>query len=368
MPTHTSPTQRGASLIEALVAFLIVALSLVGAQRLQSQLRLHADVARERGDALRLAQQAMEQMRAGLTPSTRTNGSMTLHATSRTHADAALQTPLVQTRWSDRHGQAHTVTLASATRPHESLYAAALTLPPRLGPLQRPFGGHPAMPRRHQPLGDGRAVHKPRENGTLALVFDLATGQVLQRCQVDARRRTHELTSDDLQHCDALRGSLINGHLRFAGATPGSLDGEPLPVHLSIVFSSPSSGPADCEVETMRTVRLTRGEQTRTQAVPLEATARELQATELVDLGERFSTFTCVIADARWSGQLVFEPQGWTLGETARDHRICRLGAPHALYRDASGSLRQQNFLVMRGDQTCPGGPTHNVAPAPLAS
>jgi Tfp pilus assembly protein PilV len=358
--------RRGAGLIEVLVAFLVISLSLVGAQRVQSMLRLHADVARERGEAVQLAQKAMEQLRSGSEGPSAAGDKYTLQSTTGERNALGLQSRFVQAQWSDRTGDTHHVKLASATAGGAAVYEAALALAPQQGPLRRAFPQQPAGPSHHKALGDGRSVHKPREHGTLALVFDAGTGHLLQSCRVDAHRRTQDLGVDDLHECTAFRGSLLSGHLRFANAA-SALDGEPLPLRLGIVFSSPSSGPAQCEAEPMKTVRVTRGEHTRTEAVPLQATPRELGATALVDLGERFTAFTCVIVDARWSGQLVFEPQGWALGDTARDHRVCRIGQPQAPYRDASGALRQQNFLVTRGDRPCPGGPTHNVAPASAA-
>ena len=55
MAMKTSTSQRGATLIEALVALLVMSLSLLAATKLQSWLQLHADLARERSDAVRLA-------------------------------------------------------------------------------------------------------------------------------------------------------------------------------------------------------------------------------------------------------------------------------------------------------------------------
>ncbi|HEY4083183.1 MAG TPA: prepilin-type N-terminal cleavage/methylation domain-containing protein [Burkholderiaceae bacterium] len=57
-------THRGVSLIEALVALMVVAFGMVTLLGLQNSLRRSADLARQRGTALQLAQQDMEMLRA----------------------------------------------------------------------------------------------------------------------------------------------------------------------------------------------------------------------------------------------------------------------------------------------------------------
>jgi Tfp pilus assembly protein PilV len=59
--------QRGTSLFEALVAFLVLALGMVAIARTQGTLRLDLDVARQRSEAVRLAQQELELVR-GIRP------------------------------------------------------------------------------------------------------------------------------------------------------------------------------------------------------------------------------------------------------------------------------------------------------------
>ena len=60
-PTHH--TQRGTTLFEALIAFLVLSLGMVAIARLQGHLRLDADAARQRSEAVRLAQEDMETLR-----------------------------------------------------------------------------------------------------------------------------------------------------------------------------------------------------------------------------------------------------------------------------------------------------------------
>jgi len=62
--TATRRRQRGASLFEALVAFVVLAFGALAVAPLQSQLRLHGDAARQRTEAVRLGEQELETVRA----------------------------------------------------------------------------------------------------------------------------------------------------------------------------------------------------------------------------------------------------------------------------------------------------------------
>ena len=57
---RTAPSrraQRGVTLLESLIAFVLLATGALAVASLQGQLRLHADLARQRSEAVRLGQQ-----------------------------------------------------------------------------------------------------------------------------------------------------------------------------------------------------------------------------------------------------------------------------------------------------------------------
>ena len=55
---------RGASLLEALIAMLVMAVGMLGIAVLQAKQRAHADVAKQRSEAVRIAQEDIENFRA----------------------------------------------------------------------------------------------------------------------------------------------------------------------------------------------------------------------------------------------------------------------------------------------------------------
>ena len=64
-PCHCArSSQRGTTLLEGMVAFLVLSLGMLSVVRVQTQLRLNSDVARQRSEAVRLAQEDLEKMRA----------------------------------------------------------------------------------------------------------------------------------------------------------------------------------------------------------------------------------------------------------------------------------------------------------------
>src|SRR5574337_514550 len=64
-PRHRHlPRPRGFALLEALIAALLVAAGAIGLVWLQGELRYHADAARQRTEAARLAQAEIERLRA----------------------------------------------------------------------------------------------------------------------------------------------------------------------------------------------------------------------------------------------------------------------------------------------------------------
>lgn len=148
-----APRQRGTALIESLMAFLVLALGMWVVSRVQTHLRLHSEIARQRTEAVRLAQEDMESLRAF--------GSIEASATGRSYADIATssktidsshgyasQTTYTLTRsvtaapvpqakavgiivaWEDRAGDPQQVALHSMIGGNDPAYSGALGIVP----------------------------------------------------------------------------------------------------------------------------------------------------------------------------------------------------------------------------------------------
>ena len=150
MHTPTRHAQRGATLFEALVAFLVLSLGMVAIARLQGHLRLDADVARQRSEAVRLAQEDMESLRGfgalNAAPGLRSFDAI---ASASRSVDTGTASYLIDRRigtaggpplaksvsitvsWTDRSGAAQQVTLHSIVAGSDPALSAALALGPR---------------------------------------------------------------------------------------------------------------------------------------------------------------------------------------------------------------------------------------------
>ncbi len=141
--------QRGTALIESLVAFLVLALGMWVVSRVQTHLRLHSEIARQRTEAVRLAQEDMETLRAfGTIEASATGHSYVDIATSSKTIDAshgyATQTTYTLARsvtaapvphakavaivvtWEDRAGDPRQVVLVSMIGGNDPAYSGAL--------------------------------------------------------------------------------------------------------------------------------------------------------------------------------------------------------------------------------------------------
>lgn len=367
----TSP-RRGLALIEVLVAMAVLALGLGSVLRLQTWLRVSTDLSRQRAEALRLAQDSHESLRAytSLAEWTAITSSGAA-AVALSHANTAYQisrsvTTLTDPRlkhvgtllsWPDRDGQIQQLQLDTLLAGQDPMRSAALTLD--RGAVAAAAGGAPGLrhgliPPQAKSLGDGRSIFKPRPQDTLAWVFDDQTGHVVARCDTTAGLSSAQLDANSLGACRAIAGLLISGHVRFALDTdsPGAGDAQnPL---------SPAL-PLDLRLQLTSTGHPTPGWECADDA-PNSIGGAPAQLSV---------AYHCVIQGAglppRWSGRLDIVPLGWTLaGSGVTGYRVCRYSADHnrngridnaehpASHAAVGEPLGDQNFLILRAAAGCP--------------
>jgi Tfp pilus assembly protein PilV len=393
--------QFGTTLLEALVALLVLALGMLSVGRVQTQMRLNADLARQRSEAVRLAQEDLERLRAfsvlALTAGARSfaeiaDAATTVDAASGYTSNTRYQvkrtvTPApapnaknasVTVGWVDRAGAAHQVVLNSVISGSNPAHSGALNLVIGSPHLQGFHARAPAVPLVAKDLGNGTSVFKPVSQGSVAIVLSNLSGAVIGRCEgVDPTTPTAALTFADLGSCDAVNGHLISGYVRFSATSPpdpGAANALPLAVAVAL---SPSSGnyarPPACNSEAMKVVRYSRSGQLSIESVPIDASATSWGLSAWTETGDRFVAYHCTVFPAAgttvWSGQATLVPTGWIIGAGPDDWRVCRYAADldgsgaidaniehPARYGNVDSALPNQNYLVIKSSESCPAG------------
>jgi type II secretory pathway pseudopilin PulG len=359
------PQARGVSLIEAMVALAVMAFGTLGVLGVQATLRLNADIAKQRSEAVRIAQEALETARSfqalddytALTDATDdpVAGYATANTTylvTRTVTDAAAGDPagprrkgvVVDVRWTDRTGQLQSIRLASAIEGVAPALAGSLGVPARLSIGRNPGGRHPAIPMTAVDQGDGESLFEPPGSG-LGWRFDNLTADITQVC-----------TGVGLVSCTPINARLLAGFVRFAtsAAPPAAADallptGAVQAVDVSVALTAPAATTVACFEETLD-----------------GATRAYYCAVPVADTGA-------------WSGRSTVEglaPADSVADATAGLQRVCRYtpyrgGHPivptgmsnpeHPLdYVLVAGPLVSQNFLVIQSGNggvayDCPG-------------
>lgn len=248
--------QRGASLIEAMVALAITALGLLTFVGLHLAVRANADVSKQRSEAVRIAQQDLENIRVfristtaaaapdaplidtvvtgannadrTLSVSNTVNGVTTIYSGNATYTlTRSISTPTgadysevrVQVAWTDRQGQTQQVVLRNIIGRVDPGAAASLFVKPNGSPVRDTLGRNVQVPIPAKNLGDGTSAFKPNSGGAIAVVFDNETGMVAKTCAVAPTTTTAEITTASLTGCNSDRGYLISGFIRFKAGT-----------------------------------------------------------------------------------------------------------------------------------------------------
>jgi len=366
---------RGITLVEVLVCLLVLTVGLAAIARLQAHLRLGAESARQRAEALRLAQDDMEHLRtfiqiaAGTGPSyaaiearapvpVEDASASTRYALERQVGNSAApryKAVTVVARWTDRIGDTQQVELPSMVAGIAPELGGVLSLQRHASEPLRPLGRHPGIPLTSQDLGDGRSVFKPSVQGTVAWVFDHLTGIIIQVCQAPAGVANAGLTAAQLSRCSTTQGLLVSGFVRFATQTdtPGARDAEQ------------PTGPAMnldlCLVPT----------DTPLCGAPALAECFD-DAPAMPSPTRQTVIYHCAVfpptGTLHWTGRLNLAPVDWQLAVPGEPggFKVCRYSFDHnangridnaehpALYTKVTAPLTDQNFLVVRGAAACP--------------
>lgn len=334
--------RRGFTLIEALVAMLIVAVGLLALAATQLKLARSADVARQRGEATRLADEKLEQLRsytaitsaagvlawndlASASDNISTNATYTRSWTVAGSSADPMRRASVAVSWTDRTGEAQSVTLTSVVSKTDPADVGSLGFPlPANTTLKRPKNRNLNIPVPAVDLGNGQSVVQMQ--GNFAVVFSNDSGYVVKTCNFVVS------TAADLASCTTTAAYIVAGYL--------SLDGT-------------NTFPAGLAINTAALTGNTGVTCSLANAVDQTSGAAI----------SGYEYYLCVIsvatAGAPWSGtvRLAGLP-------SATDYLVCRFQYPAAAgitanqrnvqpYTNVVGSLDSQNYVLSTAS-TCP--------------
>lgn len=357
--------QRGVSLIEAVVALAVMAFGILGVVGVQSTLRFNADVARQRAEAVRIAQENIEAWR-GFTVMTMpspanghttaladiqtdsspttvagTNASFSVLRQVTTVGGSTARALTVQVSWADRTGVTQSVVLNSQVAGILPEISGTLALAPKNvagSPAAR--GRSAVIPPGATDLGNGSSSYAPPGAPTgVTWTFNNTTGVITSICTITT-------TTTCIAGDYVLLAGFVDFALTATAPGPTGADAErptsnAFPLAISVNQTAPSTGVVTCYQPTITPLTYI----PYACAVPVSPTAPHV-----------------------WSGQSVLS--GLTIASSAADatassFRVCRYtpalsnatvvtALEHPLtYNAVETSLPSQNFLVIRaGDGT----------------
>jgi Tfp pilus assembly protein PilV len=234
--------RRGVSLIEALVAFAVMAFGMLGVVGMQTSLRVNADVSKQRSQAVRIAQEAMEEWRAfpvltatapdpafdNIASAAQANVTMvtgTTNTTYRITRTVDSTTPgervlVVDVDWTDRTGVTQPpVRLSSLVTRIAPALSASVATPSTGVPTRNPFDRHRGIPPGAKNFGNGTSGFKPPQgtSGTVAWSFSNSTG-VFEVCTTTAADTAGLTTSNITCPSPTQLYHLLHGYLRYSTA------------------------------------------------------------------------------------------------------------------------------------------------------
>ncbi|WP_157548996.1 type IV pilus modification PilV family protein [Piscinibacter sakaiensis] len=393
---------RGASLLEALLGSLVLAGGLLAIGQGLLRERQASDAARERAQALRLAQHGLERLRAGqplpAAPADGADADTAPVLEIRALADGGILAGArhAEVRWTDRQGRAQSLGLPGWLQDEEASGVLAWRLPPRGRDAARIEGRHAAVPREARTLGDGRSLHRPVPGADEAWLFDETDGRIVARCRVDAvaaDAAADTATPSDCRAADALRVAGWVHRADAAGPGPAAPGTIPPPPTVAVsVLTEPDGSVEPCLGAAVRLVLARRGDSPRRlRSVALDAQPPAGEA--WAELGERRWQFECAVprralpgegtAPGRrgWSGRLQLVPQPpagdgrsgasapgprWALcrysADTDGHGGIDRPAESPAAYAGVTVALPAVAFLAVEAGQACPSRPAADAA------
>lgn len=335
---------RGHTTLDALLAFAVAMTGIYGLVALQTRLARDADVAKQRTEATRLAQERMEVLRsytsietaaghtawvdlAAGTDTITTNASFERRWTLNGSSDDPMRSVTLTLNWIDRAGDPQTVVMNSVISRTDPVNVGALGFPlPENTTLKRPKNRNLNIPVPAKDLGNGKSVYQFSKD--FAVVFSNDSGYVVQRCGhvVDSAA---DLETD----CTTFDAYILAGYIsRTMSSFPSALG----------ISAAGLTG-----LDSSRSIACSIG----------DATDQNTGST--IDGYKYYLCILPVLPKGKWSGSVRLAGMA-----TGTNHLVCRFeqppssgGTPNVRnvqpYVDVGESLDSQNYVITGGG-SCP--------------
>lgn len=220
---------RGAALIDAVVAILIVGAGMLVIAGSQMKLARSVDVSKQQGEAVKFAQQKLEDLRSFTTLTSASgvqawadlatgsdtvagNGNYTRSWTVGGASSDPMRPVTVALSWTDRSGAAQQFTLGSVISRTDPADVGSLGFPlPANTTLKRPKNRNLNIPVPATDLGDGHSVAQLA--GNFAVVFSNDSGYVIKTCNFTVQ------SAADLVNCSTVSAYIVAGYISLSGTS-----------------------------------------------------------------------------------------------------------------------------------------------------
>ena len=343
------------------MALAVMAFGMLAVVGIQATLRGNADVAKQRSEAVRIAQEAMETARAfsdievnGVRASyagiagraeavlgSNTSFTLTQLVTPRTNPDR--KEVHITVAWTDRSGLPQQVELNGIIGANDPRVSLALGAEPKGIPVRQPLGRHAAIPPQAVSVGGGKSAFRPAPSDPnrafRVLLLDELTGVITSICTFPPDGDLSQLVP--AVNCEARPSYLISGFVRFSlGDAPDASAPADFQIGLGMVADGFGYGDGRCYVDPVRDPPLT------------------------------YTAYYCRVpmgADKKWTGSTLL-----SLPLDLARHDVCRYTNGAAgnenhpqTYELLDRSLANQNFLVVEQGVACPAGTAAHQPPPP---
>lgn len=240
---------RGFTLLEALVALLVMGFGMLALTSLQLSLSRNADVAKQRTEAMRLAQDKIEELRSynGIDDGTSPWDNLASSSTAESISSYSIGTATVGTNttfsrswslggtnadqyrvakvtvsWTDRANETQSIVLTTAIARNDPSLTGYANFPlPQNTNLKRPKNRNLNIPIQAIDLGDGRSAY--RLNDGFQVIFSDTTGGVVRTCTGLDETGSNEADAN----CSNVDGYIVAGYV--SGSITSSSGSDPSP-------------------------------------------------------------------------------------------------------------------------------------------